>query len=377
MSTNASSGIIPPQIANAAQGTRGLQIPQMSRLELRIKSIIFRFFQTIGRLCDNYLSTPLPVSSSLTINIPSTVSKVPGEIPLLFYTPKSYRLQRQPKSSHTQNSQTPLLPRKKYPILINIHGGGYTIGHPADDARWATEVVNSPNETPPVVISIGYRLAPEHPFPTGIEDCVSAILWVWSHADEYDLDISKTTLSGFSAGGQFCFTVLYRLHFELQVLMKHPGLLNDQRLGKVISLVAFYPPTEWTKTRAQRAASNPNFTAMIPPFLQGVMEQSYLYPTPSDMSDPLLSPGLAPDELLKVALPDQLVIITCWGDGLLSEAEAFRQRLKELEKRVDGYTVYGAPHGWDKWPSWWKGNPSRDEAYAKAAGWLSEHLESS
>lgn len=69
------------------------------------------------------------------------------------------------------------------------------------------------------------------------------------------------------------------------------------------------------------------------------------------MSIPLLSPGLASDELISKALPDKIVMITCWGDGLLIEAEIFRERLKKLGKTVEGYTVPGVPHGWDKWPS--------------------------
>lgn len=90
---------------------------------------------------------------------------------------------------------------------------------------------------------------------------------------------------------------------------------------------------------------------MIPPFFQNVMEQSYLFPRMEDMSVPLLSPGLASDDLVCKALPEKIVMITCWGDGLLGEAEVFRERLKKLEKMVDGYTVPGVPHGWDKWPS--------------------------
>jgi putative ergosteryl-3beta-O-L-aspartate hydrolase len=85
-----------------------------------------------------------------------------------------------------------------------------------------------------------------------------------------------------------------------------------------------------------------------------------------------LSPGLAPDELLKEALPQNMVMITCWGDGLLHEGEVFRKRLRLLGKRVDGYTVEGVPHGWDKWPSWRKGNVSRDKAYKSAVGSLKE-----
>ena len=93
---------------------------QMSRLELHIKTLIFRFFQTIGRWCDHYLSPPLPSSPSFKIKIPSTVGSVPGKIPLLFYTPKSYS----PSSDQSRTSPGPA--SKQFPVVINFHGGGYT-----------------------------------------------------------------------------------------------------------------------------------------------------------------------------------------------------------------------------------------------------------
>jgi acetyl esterase/lipase len=335
----------------------------MSRISLHIKAVLFRFFQTIGRYCDIYLSTPLPQTPSFKRRILANVSNKPGLFDLLFYTPPGYFIQR--NASKSANQQT-----KKYPVLINFHGGGYTIGHAADDARWATEVIK---RTGAVVIGVGYRLAPSYPFPLGIQDCVSAILWVWEHAEEFNIDLNRTALSGFSAGGNFTYTASYMLYEELKRL-KREDRLGDVEVGRVVGLASFYPSCDWTMTREERAATNPNFTPIIPPILMGLFEGSYLYParTKEEMAIPLLSPGLAPDELVKEALPQQMVLITCWGDGLLVEAERFRGRLRGLGKRVDGFTVKGVPHGWDKWPSWWKGDPKRDEAYRVAAESLGE-----
>jgi len=128
------------------------------------------------------------------------------------------------------------------------------------------------------------------------------------------------------------------------------GKLIDAEMGKLASLVRFYPAVDWTKTRAQRNASNPNFTPIITPIFDGLFDQSYLSPK-SNMYSPLLSPGLAPDQLLKEVLPQNMVMITCWGDGLLVEDEKLRGRLKVLGKRVDGYMVEGVVNGWDKWLS--------------------------
>jgi acetyl esterase/lipase len=332
----------------------------MSHFSLLLRTKIFRFFQAIGRYFDHYLSFPLPPSPSFKLKIPATIG-TPGFIDLYFYVPASYN-----KSSTSQ---------KKYPILVNFHGGGYTIGHATDDARFFAKVLEQNPNT--VVVSVNYRLSPTYPFPTGIEDCASALLYLFAHASELHLDASRTCLSGFSAGGNFCFASLYRAHEEL-IRLRSEGRRDEYEDGKVVGIAAFYPALIRTKTREERAASNPNFKPIpIPKFLAGVMDESYLNPIPSDMSVPLLSPGLASDELLKAALPRNLVMITCWGDALLVEGEEFRARLKKLGFRVEGYTVPGVLHGWDKWPSYWKGDKERDEAYEIVGRCLGEFWDDS
>lgn len=59
----------------------------------------------------------------------------------------------------------------------------------------------------------------------------------------------------------------------------------------------------------------------VPKWMAGVFADSYLYPWPTDMGDPLLSPGLAGEALLREALPEKVCIVTCWGDGLLTAVE--------------------------------------------------------
>lgn len=221
-----------------------------------------------------------------------------------------------------------------------------------------------------------YRLAPSYPFPTGIEDCVSAVLYLWEHAEEFNIDISRTSFSGFSAGGNFAFTAAIRLWEELANLHKDVAASTKLEKGKLTSLISFYPAVNWTLTRVERASTNPNFKPLpVPPFMVGLTYEAYLYPKPKDMRNPLLSPGLASEEIIRDVLPDHVVIITCWKDALLAEGERFRERLKGAGKRVEGYTVLGVEHGWDKWPTWGRGDRRRDEAYEVAArslggGWV-------
>jgi acetyl esterase/lipase len=332
----------------------------MSRFTLLLKAYVFRTLATIFTYLDIYFSHSLPQRVSFTKKIPSTISSVPGSIELLFYTPPPYiKLTSTSSSTNT----------KKHPLLINFHGGGFTIGHAHDDARWFTTITT---QTSAVVVSVNYRLAPSYPFPTGIEDCVSAVLWLWEHADEYNLDISRTAFSGFSAGGNLCYAVAIRLHEELEKLKKEGKLEKMGReKGKVVNLCVFYGSVDWTQSRAERDASNPDLIPSIPKVLFGIFDEGYLFPKP-DMRSPLLSPGLADDELLMNALPDRLVMINCGGDQLLVESEKFRERLKGLGKNVGGFVVKGVPHGWDKKATFRKGDVKRDEAYAVAVKGLLE-----
>lgn len=332
----------------------------MSRLTLRLKALLLRTFQSLFTLCDLYLSYPLPRPASFKRKIKSTVSTVPGAFNILFYTPPAYIKASSTKSSSPSYSTSPT---KKHPLLVNFHGGGFTIGNAHDDARWATHVTT---QTPAVVVSISYRRAPEYPFPIGIEDCVSAVIWLWRHADEYDIDISKTAFSGSSAGGNFTYAVSIRLHEELaKIENEDKALFAEIRKGKLVNLVVFYGSVDWTQSRAERDESNPKLIPVIPPDIFKLFDESYLYPKP-DMNSPLLSPGIAPDDLLRDALPDSLVMINCEGDQLLAENERFRKRLMELKKNVTSMVVKGVGHGWDKRPTWGKGDIQRDNAYELA-----------
>lgn len=334
----------------------------MSRFILLLEVLLWRAILAVKRFLDLHLSSHCPKPVSFTRRIRSSVGTVPGTFDLLFYTPRSY------DASQVQN-QHPTNPTK-YPVIINFHGGGFTVGDACEDARWATIVAE---ETSAVVVSVNYRLAPRYPFPTPIDDCVSAIIWVWQHADEYNLDISRTALSGFSAGGSLTYTAAIRLHQELSRLKGIDSLCNME-VGTLKALVSFYPGTDWTHTREQRIASNPRLLESIPKCLYKTFDESYLYPPAElpDMSNELLSPGLASDELLVGALPDNMVLITCSGDQLLTESEIFRERLQNLGKRVDGYVVDSVPHAWDKMPALWKPTPKRDQAYKCAAQSLQE-----
>jgi putative ergosteryl-3beta-O-L-aspartate hydrolase len=357
-----------------------------SRFNLRIKAFIFRVAYWVVASIDRRWCKSIPIKPSLRISIPSTISPTSGKIPLVFYTSKSSGILRS-ASLIKEELSTSNLPR---PVLINFHGGGFTLGGPEDDARWASAVLM--NHKDAVVVSVGYRLAPENPFPTAIEDCVDAILWLCKHAEPYNLDRTRFVLSGFSAGGNLTLTVPIRLHEELQGGLYSVANNSNAKAHKGVSeiklsgLIAFYPGTDCTRTRDQRTASNPisREKSKISPTLMKLFDDSYLYVPDSrkiintkgrsyglDLSSPYISPGLTPTPQLLAAYPPCVAIYTCGWDQLLVEGNAFRARLQGLEKDgkleyVGGRPIKGVIHGWDKVPTFSNSPGERERVYGEA-----------
>lgn len=146
------------------------------------------------------LAPPHPPSPSFSRIIPVAISPQKGTVRIQFYVPKDYQTRKRRKG-------------KRFPIVINFHGGGFTLGKATDDCRWAAAVMEKAGA---VVASVDYRLAPEYHFPTAVEDGVDAVLYVARHAEELWIDVDKIAVSGFSAGGNMAFTVPLRLQEELE-----------------------------------------------------------------------------------------------------------------------------------------------------------------
>ncbi len=84
------------------------------------------------------------------------------------------------------------------PGFVHIHGGGYVLGKPemADDMNLRVS-----GSLGAVVVSVDYRLAPEHPIPAPLDDCYAVLAWIHSNADELGIDKSRIAIGGESAGG--------------------------------------------------------------------------------------------------------------------------------------------------------------------------------
>ncbi|KAI7695118.1 alpha/beta-hydrolase, partial [Hortaea werneckii] len=267
------------------------------------------------------------------------------------------------------------------------------------------------DECDAVVVSVGYRLAPEYPFPNAVEDGVDAIIWVHKYAAELGIDRDKIAISGFSSGGNMAFTVSLRLHdYMMEVSLKkspssgvnaeshlqgsgstslsraeanpssHVDFVDPlDPLGQIHSspnadttidshsttppgpfpialraVLAWYPSTDYTRTREQRRATCLRKGQELPSLFTDHFDESYLYPPDSvQLESPYLSPGVAPTALLKMGLPNDIIMLCCEWDMLLAEGLDFRDRLvsSEIDKRVSYTLIEGVPHGWDKTPN--------------------------
>ena len=84
------------------------------------------------------------------------------------------------------------------PGLYWIHGGGFVLGDVSSDMEAPAHIADTLGA---VVVSVEYRLAPEHPFPAPVEDCYAGLVWTAKHVDELGIDPDRLAIGGVSAGG--------------------------------------------------------------------------------------------------------------------------------------------------------------------------------
>lgn len=207
------------------------------------------------------------------------------------------------------------------PILIFFHGGGFTLGGLTSHDPVCRLLSH---KTRCLVVAVDYRLAPEHPFPAALDDCVAAFKWIASHAGELGGDSQRLAVCGDSAGG------------TLSAALCQQQLLGGASLPQLQVLI--YPATDLTRS----LRSHQTFAAGFP-LDEAAMEfflDCYL-PVTQPRDDPRVSPLFQQD---LVGLPPAIVV-TAGHDMLRDEGRAYVARMHKAGVEVK-HLEYGAqPHG--------------------------------
>ncbi|TCN53383.1 acetyl esterase [Rhodococcus sp. SMB37] len=209
----------------------------------------------------------------------------------------------------------------KLPALVYIHGGGWTIGG-LDGADELCRALAT--KTNCVVVSVEYRLAPEYPFPAGLDDCVTAFNWVAHTTSELGVDPSRIAIGGDSAGANLAIAVC-------QLAMR-----TDDPLP-CFQLLA-YPPTNF---ESQRPSWTEHANAPLLTAADARWFMSLYLSDENDTTNPLVSPEKAPS---LAGLPPAH-IITADVDVLRDDSEAFAEQLRNADVNATITRYPGVFHG--------------------------------
>lgn len=208
------------------------------------------------------------------------------------------------------------------PTLIYYHGGGFVIGnietHDSTCRRLA-------NKSRCQVISIDYRLAPEHPFPAPIDDGVAAFRHIRDNAESFGVDAARIAVGGDSAGGAMAAVVCQ--------------LCRDAKETGPAFQMLIYPATDSSQDSASRKAFAEGY------FLSGPLMtwfwEAYVPDEDTDLADLRLSPLLAKDF---TGLPPAFVL-TAGYDPLRDEGRAYADRLIDAGVKTTYVNYPGTIHG--------------------------------
>jgi acetyl esterase/lipase len=98
-------------------------------------------------------------------------------------------------------------PRHAQGAVVWMHGGGFVMGDLETEHPWATRIADGSGA---VVISVGYRRAPEHRFPAALEDAYAVLSWTAAHAPQLDIDPSRIAVGGHASGAGLAAAVALR-----------------------------------------------------------------------------------------------------------------------------------------------------------------------
>lgn len=195
-------------------------------------------------------------------------------------------------------------PSERPGVLVWLHGGGWVVG----DLDTHDNVCHAlARRSGHAVLGVDYRLAPEHPFPAGLDDCVLATRWAHEHADSLGVDPGRIAVGGDSAGANLAAVVCHTtpVPLRLQVLV-YP--VTDARGGTA----------SYTEHAADSFLTASGMRWYVDHYLAGGAGDD----------DPRVSPLLAADDVVAAGPP--ALVVTAGFDPLRDEGIAYADRLAEL-----------------------------------------------
>lgn len=233
------------------------------------------------------------------------------------------------------------------PALVWAHGGGWMYGDlDMPEAHSVAQVVAA--ETPAVVISVDYRLAPGHTHPAGLDDVAAAVRWVLDEGEAHGIDPARVAVGGASAGAHLAACAALTMRDRLAaVLLVYPavdplgGPYPDERHPDC-------PPVIWIDRDAI-----------------GAMFGMYLGTDPASAAD-----SVVPARADLTGLPP-LLVTTAECDGLTPQGERFVDLARAAGVDATHHHVDAVLHGYLNTVG---DSPRADAALDRHAGWLRSRL---
>jgi acetyl esterase len=227
-----------------------------------------------------------------------------GTIPARVYTPK-----------------TPRLAGGLAPCLVFFHGGGWVIGDLDSHDVVCRKLAD---EGRLIVISVDYRLAPEHKFPAAIDDAIAATKWIAGHASKLGIDATRVSVGGDSAGGNLAAVVAIAA--------------RDGNGPAIAGQVLIYPAIDFAMTHPSH--SEPETSILLTHTVIKWFRDHYLNGA-ADVHDWRASPARAKT---LIGLPPAYVL-TAGADPLRDEGDEYADRLKQAGVAVTWRHFPGQFHG--------------------------------
>jgi acetyl esterase len=203
---------------------------------------------------------------------------------------------------------------------VFFHGGGWVIGNLETHDVVCRKLAH---EGELKVISVDYRLAPEHQFPAAVDDAVTATKWISAHAKELGIDASRLIVGGDSAGGNLAAVVALAA--------------RDGNGPKIAAQLLVYPATDFS--RKHPSHSEPETSVLLTHTVIGWFANHYM--GGADSNDWRASPARAAS---LAGLPPAYVL-TAGADPLRDEGDEYAARLKEAGVAVTYRHFPGQFHG--------------------------------